>query len=98
MKTTINRENYEFFVIYLKHVAGLMALENLTGTQKLWAITRENGHKHENDEFLGITLKHVSFLKVVVNHPITSKLWAMAHENGHKNAKTTSFWSYLSNM
>ena len=54
--------------------------------------------KHENDEFLVITLKHVSFLKVVVNHPVTLKLWAMAHENGHKNAKTMSFWSYLSNM
>ena len=47
MKTAINWENYEFFS--LKHVEGLMALENLTGTQKLWAITRENGHKHEND-------------------------------------------------
>ena len=60
-----------FLVIYLKHVAGLIALENLTGTQKLWAIIHENSHKHENDEFLGITLKHVSFLKVVVNRPVT---------------------------
>ena len=60
-----------FLVIYLKHVAGLTGLENPTGTQKLWAITRENGHKHENDEFLGITIKHVSFLKVVVNRPVT---------------------------
>ena len=48
-----------------------MGLENPTKTQKLWAITRENGHKHENDEFLGITLKHVSFLKVVGNRPVT---------------------------
>jgi hypothetical protein len=48
-----------------------MALENLTGTQKVWEITRENGHKRENDEFLGITLKHVSFLKVVGNRPVT---------------------------
>ena len=48
-----------------------MGLENPTRTQKLRAITRENGHKHENDEFLGITLKHVLFLKVVVNRPVT---------------------------
>ena len=48
-----------FLVIYLKHVAGLMAIENLTGAQKVWEITRENGHKREYDEFLGITLKDV---------------------------------------
>ena len=59
-----------------------MGLENPTRTQKLRAITRENGHKHENDEFLGITLKHVLFLKVVINRPVTYKLWAIAHENG----------------
>ena len=39
-----------------------MGLENPTRTQKLWAITRENGHKRENDEFLGVTLQHVSGL------------------------------------
>jgi hypothetical protein len=71
MKTAKKQENYEFFVIYLKHVAGITGLENQTRTQKLWAITRENGHKHENDEFLGMTLKHVSFLKVVVKRPVT---------------------------
>ena len=71
MKMAIKHENYEFLVIYLKHVAGLMGLENPTRTQELWAIIRENGHKHENDEFLGITLKHVLFLKVVVKRPVT---------------------------
>ena len=50
---------------------GITGLENQTRTQKLWAITRENGHKHKNDEFLGMTLKHVSFLKVVVKRPVT---------------------------
>ena len=50
----------------------------------MWAITRENDHKHENDEFLGITLKHVLFLKVVVNRLRTIKLWAIADENSHK--------------
>ena len=60
-----------------------MALENLTGTQKVWEITRENGHKREYDEFLGITLKHVPGLKVALNSPRTIKLWAIAHENGH---------------
>ena len=64
-----------------------MGLENPTRTQKLWAIFRENGHKHENDEFLGITLKHVSFHKVVVKRHVTQKLWAIAHENGHKTRK-----------
>ena len=63
-----------FLVIYLKHLAGLVGLENPTRTQKLWAITRENGHKHENDEFLGITIKLVSSLTVIVNRPRTPKL------------------------
>ena len=60
-----------FLVIYLKHIAGITGLENPTRTQKMWALTREIGHKQENDEFLGITLKHVLFLRVVVNRPIT---------------------------
>ena len=84
MKTSIKQENYEFLVINLKHVTGLTCLASPTGTQILWEITHENGHKHENDEFLVITLKHVSGLKVVINHPRTPKLWAIAHENGQK--------------
>jgi hypothetical protein len=81
MKTTITHENYEFLVIYLKHVTGL------TGTKKLWAINHENGHRHKNDEFLVITLKHVSGVKVVVNRPGTPILWAIAHESGRKIRK-----------
>ena len=52
MKTAIKHENYEFSVIYFKHVTGLTGLANPTGTEKLWEITHKNGHKHENDEFL----------------------------------------------
>ena len=79
MKTTIKRRNYEFFVIYLKHVAGPTGLANPTGTQKLWATAHDNGNKHESDEFLVITLKHVSCLNVIVNHPETPNMWAIAH-------------------
>ena len=68
-----------------------MGLENPTRTQKLRAITRENGHKHENDKFLDITLKHVLFLKVAVNRTRTIKLWAIAHENNHKTGKLRVF-------
>ena len=58
MKTTIKQENYEFFlVIYLKDITGLIGVANPTGTQKLWGITHQNGHKRENDEFLVISLK-----------------------------------------
>src|SRR3954471_23805768 len=91
MKTTIKCRNYEFFAIYLKHVAGPTSLANPTGTQKCWATAHENGNKHENDEFLVITLKHVSCLKVIVNHPKTPNMWAIAHENGHKTQKQQVF-------
>ena len=84
MKTAIKHENYEFLVINLKHVTGLTCLASPTGTQILWEITHENGHKLENDEFLVITLKHVSGLKVVIDHPGTPKLWAIGNENGRK--------------
>src|SRR5215216_6615162 len=84
MKTAIKRESGEFPVISLKNVTVLSRHANPAETQKLWAITHENGHKHEKEEFLGITLKHVSGLKVVVNRPRTPKLWAIAHDNGHK--------------
>jgi hypothetical protein len=87
MKTTITHENYEFLVIYLKHVTGLTGLPNPKGTKKLWAINHENGHRHKNDEFLVITLKHVSGVKVVVNRPGTPILWAIAHESGRKIRK-----------
>ena len=75
MKMAIKRENFEFLVIYLKHVTGLTGLENPTGTQKLWAITHEISHTHEEYKFLGITLKHVSGLKVVGNRLGSPKLW-----------------------
>ena len=84
MKTAIKHENYEFLVINLKHVTGLTCLASPTGTQILWEITHENGHKDENDEFLVITLKHVSGLKVVINRHLTPKLWAIGNENGQK--------------
>ena len=87
MKTTIKHENYDFLVKYLKHVTGLISLENPTRTQKLWGITHENGHKHKNDEFLVITLKHVSGHKVVLNRIGTQKLCTIAHENGNKMQK-----------
>ena len=87
MKTAIKRENGEFLVISLKHVSVLSRHANPAETQKLWAITHENDHKHEKDEFLGITLKHVPALKLALNNPRTIKLWAIAHENGHKTRK-----------
>jgi hypothetical protein len=98
MKATIKHENYEFLVIYLKHVTCLIGLINPKGTQKLWAINHENGHRHKNVEFLVITLKHVSGVTIILNRPGTPKLWVIAHESGRKNAKMTSFWSYLLNM
>ena len=87
MKTAIKHENYDFLVIYLKHVMGIVDLANPTGTQKLRAITHENGHKHKNDEFLVITLKHVSGRGVVVNRPGSPKLWEIGHGNSHKTRK-----------
>src|SRR3954470_10597004 len=87
MKIAIKHENYEFLVKYLKLVTCLTGLAPPIGTQKLWAITHENGHKYKNDEFLVITLKHVSGHKVIVNRPGTQKLWAIAHENVHKTRK-----------
>ena len=59
MKTAIKRENYEFLVIYFKHVTGPIGLANPLGTPKQWEITHKTSIKHENNEFLGITLKHV---------------------------------------
>src|SRR5215216_4165515 len=91
MKTAIKRENGEFPVISLKNVTVLSRHANPAETQKLWAITHENGHKHEKDEFLGITLKHVSGLKVVVNRPRTQKLWDITHENDHKTRNRRVF-------
>ena len=38
MKISIKHKNDEFLVITLKHV-------NRLGTQKLWEIAHENGHK-----------------------------------------------------
>ena len=53
MKTAIKRGNDEFLVIYLKHVAGITGLENPIRTQKLWAITRENGHNTQKRRVFG---------------------------------------------
>ena len=59
MKMAIKHENYEFLVIYLKNVTGLIGLANPTGTQTLWAITHKNSCKREKGEFLVISRKHV---------------------------------------
>ena len=85
MKTAIKQENYEFLVIYLKHVTGLTGLANPKLTQKPWAINHENGHRHENDEVLVKTLKHISGLTGHANPPGTPKLWASSGLTSHPN-------------
>ena len=53
MKTAIKQENYEFLVIYLKHVRVLPRHANPTGTQKPWAMTHENDHKTQKRRVFG---------------------------------------------
>src|SRR3954468_20616899 len=53
MKTVIKRENDEFLVISIKHVAGLIGLANPLGTQKQWEITHEKGQKTRKRRVFG---------------------------------------------
>jgi hypothetical protein len=50
-------KNDEFLVMLLKNILSIMGLVNHPGTQKLWAIAHENGHKRKNDEFLSFLSK-----------------------------------------
>jgi hypothetical protein len=49
-------KNDEFLVMLLKNILSIMGLVNHPGTQKLWAIAHENGHKRKNGEFFVIPL------------------------------------------
>ena len=49
MKMAKNYENDQFLDMPLKHISGLMGLENRPVTLKLWAIAHENGQNCEND-------------------------------------------------
>jgi hypothetical protein len=49
MKRALKHKNNEF--LPLKNILSVMGLVNHPGTQKLWAIAHENGHKRKNDEF-----------------------------------------------
>src|SRR4051812_25123316 len=84
MKTDIKRENNDCLVITLKHV-------NRLGTQKLWAIAHENGHKTRKWRVFGHPLKHVTGFTVILNRPRAPILWAITHENGHNAQKERVF-------
>jgi hypothetical protein len=56
MKIALKCKNNEFLVTPLKNILSIMGLVNQPGTQKLWAIAHENGHRRKNDEFLIIPL------------------------------------------
>src|SRR3954470_18222983 len=53
IKTVLKHENDEFLLICHKHVRVLTRHANPPGTQKLWAITHENGHKTRKRQAFG---------------------------------------------
>ena len=63
MKTSINRENDELFVISLKNVSGLLCHVNPARIPKPWVM--KTVIKSENDECFVVTLIHVPGLTVV---------------------------------
>ena len=98
MNTTIKHENDDFLVIPLKHVSGITSHANRPGSQKIWAIAHENGHKSITLQVFGPNSQIVSSHTGHANRPGNPKQWAIAHENDNKKRKRRVFWSSLSNI
>ena len=88
---TIKHENAEFLVITLKHVSFLKVVVNRPVTQKLRAITHENGHKTRKRRVSGHISQTCKGSPRHAKPTRTQKLSAITYENDHKTRKRRVF-------